>query len=390
MESLKQTYLMLLDATSTDFIRYLHDEINWDSRMVSVLGARGVGKTTMLLQHIKLHEDIASSIYVTADDFYFSRHRLFDFAKQFYLNGGKKIFIDEVHKYPEWSRELKNIYDLIPGLQVVYTGSSILDLEKGGADLSRRKVSYKLAGLSFREYINISQGWNIKPYSIDEILSGGVVLPGRDVRPLALFKEYLQRGYYPFFKEPEYELRLRSVINQMVENDIPMFASMPMASAVKLKKLLYVLAQSAPFKPNYSKLERDLEIGRNTLPDYVGYLEKAGLLNILREKAKGIKMLEKIDKIYLNNPNMAFALQEATPDVGAVRETIFLAWMQVHNFVTSSPVSDFEIDGRTFEVGGRNKTGRQLQGVTNGYIVKDNIEFASGNTVPLWMFGFNY
>ena len=377
METLFRSFRTQLEHTSTEVVRFLHDQIAWDSRLVAILGARGVGKTTLLLQHIKLYDREDES-------------RLFDMAYQFYNLGGKKLYIDEIHKYKDWSREVKNIYDQIPGLQVIYTGSSILDLEKGGADLSRRKVEYRLPGLSFREYLNISQGWQLPSYSLEEILAGKVEFPYKEARPLKLFNDYLSTGYYPFFQDTEYLLRLRSVINQMVESDIPIFADMTVASAVKLKKLLYVLAQSVPFKPNYTKLARDLDISRNVLPDYMSYLEKAGLVNLLREKAQGLKLLEKVEKIYLNNTNLAYALSEQVPDIGSVRETVFLSWMRVVCFVTSSAISDFEIDGRTFEIGGKNKTRQQIKQAADGYVVKDDIEYAFRNMIPLWMFGFIY
>ena len=390
METLFRSFRTQLEHTSTEVVRFLHDQIAWDSRLVAILGARGVGKTTLLLQHIKLYDREDESLYVTADDFYCTKYRLFDMAYQFYNLGGKKLYIDEIHKYKDWSREVKNIYDQIPGLQVIYTGSSILDLEKGGADLSRRKVEYRLPGLSFREYLNISQGWQLPSYSLEEILAGKVEFPYKEARPLKLFNDYLSTGYYPFFQDTEYLLRLRSVINQMVESDIPIFADMTVASAVKLKKLLYVLAQSVPFKPNYTKLARDLDISRNVLPDYMSYLEKAGLVNLLREKAQGLKLLEKVEKIYLNNTNLAYALSEQVPDIGSVRETVFLSWMRVVCFVTSSAISDFEIDGRTFEIGGKNKTRQQIKQAADGYVVKDDIEYAFRNMIPLWMFGFIY
>ena len=390
METLFRSFRTQLEHTSTEVVRFLHDQIAWDSRLVAILGARGVGKTTLLLQHIKLYDREDESLYVTADDFYLTKYRLFDMAYQFYNLGGKKLYIDEIHKYKDWSREVKNIYDQIPGLQVIYTGSSILDLEKGGADLSRRKVEYRLPGLSFREYLNISQGWQLPSYSLEEILAGKVEFPYKEARPLKLFNDYLSTGYYPFFQDTEYLLRLRSVINQMVESDIPIFADMTVASAVKLKKLLYVLAQSVPFKPNYTKLARDLDISRNVLPDYMSYLEKAGLVNLLREKAQGLKLLEKVEKIYLNNTNLAYALSEQVPDIGSVRETVFLSWMRVVCFVTSSAISDFEIDGRTFEIGGKNKTRQQIKQAADGYVVKDDIEYAFRNMIPLWMFGFIY
>ncbi len=390
MEALYRTFNMQLEHTSTAFVRYLHEQIAWNSRLIAITGARGVGKTTLLLQHIKLYDELDEALFVTADDFYFTTHRLFDLAYQFYRNGGKRLYIDEIHKYKGWSTEVKNIYDQIPDLSIVYTGSSILDLEKGGADLSRRKVEYRLPGLSFREYLNISQGWNLPSCTLDEVLAGKVSFPYEKARPLKLFKEYLSSGYYPFFNDTEYYMRLRGVIAQMVELDIPMFAEMNVASAAKLKKLLYALAQSVPFKPNYAKLERDLGISRNTLPDYVSYLEKAGLINLLREKASGLKLLEKVEKVYLNNTNMAFAISETEPDIGNLRETAFFSWMRVGHFVTSSPVSDFEIDGRTFEVGGKNKTARQIKGALEGYVVKDDTEYAYRNEIPLWMFGFVY
>lgn len=390
MQNLYRNFRLQLELTSTDFIRFLHDQIVWESRLIAIVGSRGVGKTTLLLQHIKKYENPEEVLYVTADDFYFTHHRLFDLAYQFYTQGGKKLFIDEIHKYKGWSTEIKNIYDQIPGLRIVYTGSSILDLEKGGADLSRRKVEYNLPGLSFREYINLTQGWQLSAYSLSDIIAGKVQFPYEKERPLKLFKNYLQAGYYPFFQETEYRMRLSSVVKLMVETDIPQFAEMNVASAFKLKKLLYALAQSVPFKPNYTRLERDLEISRNALPDYLLYLEKAGLINLLREKASGMKVLEKIDKIYLNNTDIAYLLSDTTPDIGNVRETVFFAWMRVGHFITASPVRDFEIDGRTFEVGGRNKKQAQIKKAAEGYIVKDDIEYAYRNEIPLWMFGFVY
>lgn len=383
---------MLLDRVGTGFVRYLHDQINWKSRLVSILGARGVGKTTLILQHIKLHDNHSESLYVQADDFYFTQHRLYDLALAFYQQGGKKLYIDEIHKYRNWSIEIKNIYDKLPDLQVVYTGSSILELEQGGADLSRRKLEYTLEGLSLREYVNIANGLNLRAHSLSEILNGEVVFPMRELRPLQQLSNYLKTGYYPYFQEDNYEMRLNGVIKQVVEFDIPQFADFNVASVQKLKKLLFVLAQSVPFKPNYSKLERDLGISRNLLPNYMRLLEKAGLISLLPEKAKSIKQLEKIEKVYLQNPNLAYSLSSDVPDKGSIRESIFFAWMRVGHQITSSSVSDFEADGFTFEVGGKNKGHRQLNAITsqNAYVVKDDIEQAALHNIPLWMFGFLY
>ncbi len=380
----------MLDRTPLDFQRFLHDRINWKSRLVAILGSRGVGKSTLMLQHIKLEDRIDETLYVLADDFYFTTHRLYDLALEFYQHGGKALFIDEIHKYRGWSVEIKNIYDKLPDLRVVYSGSSILDLEKGGSDLSRRKLEYHLPGLSFREYVNLSQGCNLPAYSFEEILQGKVNYPSTLEKPLKLFRQYVSEGYYPFFLEGDYHQRLQGILKQIVDDDIPTFAEMTFPSRAKLRKLLYVLAQSVPFKPNYSKLEADLGISRNALPDFIEFLEKAGLVQSLRNKATGMKLLKKVEKIYLQNPNLAYALGATPPDVGSVRETLFLAWLKPFLSVTSSPISDFEVEGRTFEIGGKNKGRQQLHDAAEGYVVKDDIEYAFRQTIPLWHFGFLY
>lgn len=390
MESLVRTYRLLLENTETDFIRYLHDQIEWDSRLVAILGARGVGKTTLILQHIKLFDRVDESIFVTADDLYFSAHTIVDFARQFYQEGGKKLYIDEIHKYKGWSTEVKNIYDQIPQLKVVYTGSSILDLEKGGADLSRRKLEYHMTGLSFREYLNIGHGIDLPIHSLEDILANKITFPYKDARPLQLFKEYLQSGYYPFFKESGYNHRLLSILNQTLENDIPDFAQMNISTAHKLKKLLYIIAQSVPFKPNFSKLARDLEVSRNDIPNLMFYLEKAGIINQLRDDTKGVRLLGKVDKVYLNNTNLAYAISNVTPNIGNIRESAFFMLTKTTQEVTTSDAADFAIGSHTFEIGGKGKGQRQIEGEESGYIVKDDIEYGHRNIVPLWAFGLIY
>ena len=390
MDTLYRSYRMLLSNISTDFIRYLHDEIEWDSKLIAILGPRGVGKTTMLLQHIKLYDNIDETLFVTADDLYFAEHKLIDLAMDFYQHGGKKLYIDEIHKYAGWAREIKNIYDLIPRLQVVYTGSSILDLEVGEADLSRRKLEYRMMGLSFREYLAISYGYHLSVYSLEDILKHKVDFPYSEARPILLFKEYLQHGYYPFFQEKGYLLRLQSIIKQTLENDIPTFANMNIATALKLKRLLYIIAKSVPFKPNFTKLATLLDMNRNTVSDLMCYLEKAGIINQLRAEAEGVRLLGKVDKVYLNNTNLAYALSDNTPDIGNVRETFFFSALRVVCPVTTSNVSDFTIGGYTFEVGGKNKSQKQVHDVENAYVVKDDIEYGMRNVIPLWAFGFLY
>lgn len=390
MEILYRTFRMRLENTPTDYVRYLHDEISWNSRLVAILGARGVGKSTLVLQHIKQHEDTQTSLYVSADDIYFSTHTLVELAGKFYQEGGKALYIDEIHKYRNWSSEIKNIYDTYANLRIGYTGSSILDLEKGGADLSRRKLEYRLPGLSFREYLAIGKDIHLPVHTLERVMAHDIEFPYKEHRPIALFKEYLKAGYYPYFQEDGYYLRLQNVINQVVDNDIPAFAEMSASTAQKLKKLLYVIAQSVPFKPNYSKLARDLDMNRNLVADLMVYLEKAQLINILRDSTHGIGSLGKVDKIYLNNTNLAYALSDSIPNTGNLRETVFLSQMMQTQIITSSSAADFKIGELTFEVGGKNKKQKQIREVENGYIVKDDIEYGHRNTIPLWAFGLTY
>lgn len=391
MDTLLQTYRIRLDLTPVDYVRSFHETVNWKNRLIGIFGQKGVGKSTMILQHIKLYDNIEESLYVQADDFYFAGHRIYDLALIFFQRGGKKLYIDEIHKYSGWTTEIKMIYDQLPLLQVVYSGSSILDLKKGGkADLSRRTIEYTMPVLSFREYLNISQGWNLKPSSLKEILTGKVDFPYGENRPIKYFQEYLRRGCYPYFKEEDFLIKLKQAINATVEDDIPKYAEITVAAAVKLKKLMYMLAQSVPYKPNHTMLARDLDISRNTLPDYIEYLEKSGLFNALREKSTGDGLLQKVEKLYLGNSNIIYALGLDKADEGTIRETMFLTWMKEKYPVSSSGISDFEIENMTFEVGGKNKKGKQLKDASVGYIVKDNIEYVAGKNIPIWMFGFIY
>lgn len=391
MDTLQQTYRIKLDLIPIDYVRSFHDYVNWKNRLIGILGQKGVGKSTMLLQHIKLYDKVEESLYVQADDFYFAGHRIYDLALEFFQQGGKRLYIDEIHKYKGWTTEIKMIYDQLPLLQVVYSGSSILDLKRGGkADLSRRTIEYTMPVLSFREYLNISQGWNLKPSSLEDILVGKVDFPYGNHRPLKYYQEYLQYGCYPYFTEEDFPIKLRQSIIATVEDDIPRYAEMTVSAAVKLKKLMYMIAQSVPYKPNYSTLARDLDISRNTLPDYIDYLEKSGLFNALRENIAGDGLLQKVEKLFLDNSNIIHALGLDKADEGTIRETMFLTWMKRKYSVYSSKISDFEIKDMTFEVGGRKKKGKQLKDADKGYIVKDNIEYAAGKNIPIWMFGFIY
>jgi len=391
MDTLKQTYQVKLGLTPTDYVRSFHETINWKNRLIGILGQKGVGKSTLMLQHIKLYDKTEESLYVQADDFYFSGHRLYDLASDFFKQGGKRLYIDEIHKYPGWSTEIKMIYDQLPLLNVIYSGSSILDLKKGGkADLSRRTREYTMPILSFREYLNILKGWSLKVSSLEEILSGKVDFPYGEDRPLQYYKDYLKRGCYPYFTEEDYPIKLKQAINATIEDDVPTYAEMTVAAAVKLKKLMYMISQSVPYKPNYANLARDLEISRNVLPDYIEYLEKSGLFNALREKSTGDALLQRAEKLYLDNANIIYALGLDRSDEGTIRETMFFTWMKESFNVYASKISDFEIEDMTFEVGGRKKKGKELKDAEKGYIVKDDIEYAAGKSIPIWMFGFIY
>ncbi len=389
MDKLYGSFHKLLGQTDTSFFRYVYGDINWGNRMIGLTGPRGVGKTTLILQHIRKNLPLAETLYVTAEDFYFAENRLTDLADDFTKHGGKYFFIDEIHKYEGWSKELKLIYDYNPELKVVFTGSSVLDIKKGETDLSRRAVMYHMQGLSFREYLSLFHNITVPVYTLHEILEHKAEsLQG--IRPLPLFADYLQKGYYPFAREEDYERKLIQIINQTMETDIPFYAKMNVSTGRKLKQLLSIISKSVPFKPNMTTIAATLASSRNNIADYLLYIEEAGMIAQLRDATGGIRGLGKVEKIYLDNSNLIHSLADGAPDKGNIRETIFFNQLRVKYGVISSPVSDFLIDDVTFEVGGQNKSKKQIQGIRNGYVVKDDIETGFRNTIPLWQFGLTY
>ena len=389
MEQLQSTFHKLLRGTSTTFHRYMYNHINWDARMIGLMGPRGIGKTTLVLQHIKEQLPLKESLYVQAEDFYFANHRLTELADDFAKIGGKYLFIDEIHKYKDWARELKLIYDYHAELQVVFTGSSVLDIAKGAFDLSRRALMYEMQGLSYREYLELFHGIHFPLCTLQELLQQEVDFP-MGFLPLKYFADYLQRGYYPFANDDIYQY-IQQVVNATIETDIPQYADLSVSTARKLKRLLAIIAQSAPFKPNMSQIGGQLEVSRNNVADLCAYLEKAGLISQLRTSTQGIQGLGKVDKIYLDNPNLIYTLGKENVEIGTVRETFFFNQTRSLMPVTVSPISDFLIDGKyTFEVGGKKKKQRQLHDIENGYVIKDDIETGYGNIIPLWMFGMLY
>ena len=389
MEQLYEFFTRKLKSTPTDFLRYKYNQIKWQGRFWGLVGPRGVGKSTMLLQYIKLHLNIKDTLYVSADQLYFSEHKLVELADHFVKMGGKHLFIDEIHKYEGWSRELKQIYDSYDDLQVVISGSSILDIYKGLADLSRRVPIYHMQGLSFREYLRLFHQIETPVYSLEDILVHKAVIPGVE-HPLPLFQDYLRRGYYPFGKDEEFEMELLQVITQTMEVDIPQHLLANISLGRKLKSLLLVVAKSVPFKPVMQRLADATGISRNDMPSYLIYMERAGMIAQLRDATGGLRGLGKVEKLYLDNTNLIYTLSPDKADIGNVRETFFINQTRVANEVISSPISDFEIDGKTFEIGGRKKGQKQIQDAAEGYIVKDDLENGYANTIPLWAFGLNY
>ncbi len=375
-----------LKQTTATFHRYMYDKISWNSRMFGLVGPRGVGKSTMVLQYMKEHRPTQKMLYVSADHLYFTTHTLVDTAAEFVKEGGEQLFIDEIHKYENWSRELKQIYDSYPELKVGFTGSSVLDIYKGHADLSRRAPIFMMQGLSFREYLTLFHQIEASVYALDDILHLKVSIPALN-HPLPLFREYLRTGYYPFSGDSDFEIRLRQVVNQTMETDIPQYANMNASTGRKLKKLLAVIAQSVPFKPVMDSLASVIGVSRNVLPGHFLYMEQAGMIGQLRDDTGGIRGVGKVEKVYLDNPNLAYLLGHESTDIGNIRETFFYNQMRVTTDVVSSRISDFEIDGKTFEVGGKKKGKKQISEAAEGYVVKDDIEFGSSNTIPLWMFG---
>lgn len=379
----------MLKQTPDTFQRYLYDRIPWESRLVGILGAKGVGKSTMILQHIKNLGIPNGHLYITAESLWFSDHTMLDFAQDFVSMGGTYLYIDEIHKYKGWSRELKLIYDLHPALHIVFTGSSVLDIKKGEADLSRRALMYTLEGLSFREYVALKQNIKIPTFTLQQILDNEVDVPQLEL-PLPAFHDYLRQGYYPFFMEDGYLIRLSQVVSQTMEVDIPVYFNLQVSTARKLRQLLSIVSRIAPVKPNMSNLAQELSTSKNSIPDYLGYLESAGMISLLRDDTGGLRALGKVEKVYLENTNLMYALSQGEPNIGNVRETFFYNQMRVNNEVTASKISDFSIKGKTFEVGGKKKGQKQIENAEQGYVVRDDIEYSYGNIIPLWYFGLNY
>lgn len=397
MFELQEKFQRRIQQTSLGFIRGLMDDMAWDARLIGIKGARGVGKTTLLLQYIKKNLPLnEQTLYVSLDHIFFAENKLTALTDTFVKQGGKFLFLDEVHKYPQWAQELKNIYDDYPELKIVFTGSSLLEILNARADLSRRSVVYTMQGLSYREYLNFTLGKTFPSFTLEDVLRNHITLAGElnaIIKPLQYFGTYLKSGYYPFFREvPEvYFQRLEEVVNLILEVELPLLRKVDISYVSKLKQLLQIIAQSVPFIPNVSKLSERIGINRNTLVGYLFFLQEAHVIKNLYRDAKGITQLQKPDKIYLENTNLQYAFSPGNTDVGTLRETFFANQLGYKHLLEYTREGDFKVDGAyTFEIGGSNKGTHQIKHLDNSYLALDGIEYGSKNRIPLWLFGFLY
>lgn len=389
----------LLAQTSTRIVRELMGKIHWDNRLIAIRGSRGVGKTTLMLQYIKMNyaPGCREVLYCSLDSIYFSNHSLLDLIERFYLQGGKKLFLDEVHKYPAWSKELKEAYDLYPALQIVFSGSSLLNILNADADLSRRCLPYNMYGLSFREFLMFYKNISLPVYSLNEVLeNAGVICAevNEKCRPVQMFNEYLHEGYYPFFtgNRDDYYISIENVINLILEQEMPLLCGVDPAYIRRLKALLGVLATSVPYDVDITKLASTIGLTRNSVLTYLQGLARAELLNLLYADVASVKKMQKPDKIYLQNPNLLYALSPESVQIGTARETFVVSQLCVNHTVEyGKRQGDFKVDRTyTFEVGGADKTFRQIADLPQSYILADQLEYATGHKLPIWLVGLTY
>lgn len=397
MKELIKASTTLIDNVETTFSRLDILKADWNERLIAVQGHRGVGKTTLLLQYLASQREKVQCIYLSMDHFYFQSNSLFDTIQKLNELGYTLFVIDEVHKYNNWSIEIKNVHDTFKKLKVIISGSSALEIYKSNADLSRRAVSFTLPVLSLREYISIETGKKLDTYTLENILNDhtaiALALNKKIGSPLKYFKQYLQNGCYPFYLEgvPHYPQKLMRTTTLVLETDIAAVTNVNFQSITKMKKLLAFIAQSVPFKPNITRLAEVIETKRDTTMLYLEYLQRASVIRMLNVAGQTMGRLSKPEKIYLDNTNLAFALCLETPNVGNLRETFLLSQLSAQCKVEASPVSDFLVNGKyTFECGSKDKQNKQVKEVKNSFIIKDDLMTGSKNEIPLWLFGFLY
>lgn len=398
MENLIAKFRGLLRHVRVDFVRSAMDTMPWNVRLLGIRGPRGVGKTTLMLQHIKMFraDQLAETLYVSLDSIWFQPGKLSTLIDDFVARGGKYLYLDEVHKYPNWAQEVKNAYDEHLELRIVFTGSSALEILNSRADLSRRAVVLDIQGFSFREYLNVELGLTLTAVGLDELIQRHTEIAAsllNEVKPLAHFERYMKTGYYPFYREdPDwYEHRVSEVVGLILDVELPQLRAVETAHIPKLRTLLSILAESVPFTPNMTTISAKTEINRSTLVSYFHYLEDVGLTRNLYKEGRGVSLLQKPQKVFLDNTNLMHVLAPLSLNVGSLRETFFCNQVGFMHDVTYPTVGDFAVDNRyVFEVGGRSKSIKQIQSLEHGYVVADSIELGVGKKIPLWLFGFLY
>lgn len=396
METLFSTYNRKLRLVNLKFKRFIYDKIDWDERLICMKGQRGVGKTTLILQHIKeAFPQPEKALYVSLDNLWFATNSLRDLVEYHYTHGGTHIFLDEVHKYKDWQTAIKNIYDDYPDLSIVYTGSSMLKIDSSLGDLSRRQGCYTLPGLSFREFLQLEGILDMPAITLEELIGTHQTLAGditSRIKILPAFEQYLRHGYYPFYREAKstFDQRLHDVCRQVIESDIPAVEDMSQSTLSKIKRLLMILAEKVPYQPNMTELYRELETNREQGLKMLDALQRAGLIAMISYEPQTLKTLSKPDKILLDNTNLVHSLT-GFGDKGTVRETFFSNQMRYVTSLALDRAGDFRLDRRhVFEVGGRKKGFNQIKDLPDSYVAADDLEIGFGNKIPLWMFGFLY
>ena len=398
IEEIIRVFNRRLTATPTEFHRYLFYEIDWEDKLIGIKGPRGCGKTTLLLQHIKqsFHgQELEKVLYVSLDNIWFADNKILDLVDFHYNHGGTHIFIDEIHYEPKWQTMLKNMSDNYPGMYIVYTGSSMLEIDAHEGDLSRRQVMYEMRGMSFREYLEYEGVVKHERLTLEQLMDNHVEI-AMDIcsrtNVLGCFNKYLREGYYPFYKAVRqgFDSRLLATVNQVIESDYPQIDDVTVATIRKTKKMLMVLSECVPQLPNMSQLYRELETDRNNGLKMLRALERGGLLLLLGSKAKSINQLSRPDKIYINNPTLMYALSPRA-DIGSVRETFFMNQLSQAHELSYPKAGDFLVEGRyLFEVGGKGKTFSQIKDIPDSYLAVDDTEIGRGARIPLWLFGMLY
>lgn len=398
MDTLFKKHRTLISQTNTGIVREIMKSVNWEKQLVSIRGSRGVGKTTLMRQYIKQMYGVnaGAALYCVMDSMYFTSHTLMEVAERFHLMGGKHLFLDEVHKYPTWSKEMKEIIDLWPDMKITFTGSSLLQILNADADLSRRVLSYDMAGLSFREYLRFYKNIELPVHTLKEVLEDADAVCDEVCKvchPQPLFEEYLRAGYYPFYDgdEQEYYSRIENVVSFIIDQEMTQLCGVDPAYTRKLKAMMLFLANNVPYDVNIAKLASYLELNKNTVLSYLSSMQKAELLHLLYADNKSVTKMQKPDKIYVHNPNMLCALS-SNLNVGTLRECFVVNQLSVdHTVEYGKTQGDFLIDGKiTVEVGGQDKSFDQIADIPNSYILADSMEFPIGKKLPLWVVGLLY